>query len=258
MTSSKSSKKDQTLYLKSLKADGIEEIFIPRGQKPTQNPVVSASAAQGPAIQAPCAAKDSPAPGLIAGGVSNVIKEQILELRQTTQGCPKCLELCTTRKSVVFGAGNLKAQLVFVGEAPGRDEDIQGLPFVGRAGQLLTKMIEAIKLTREDIFICNVLKCRPPGNRPPKPDEIENCEPYLKKQLELISPKIICALGTFAAQTLLKTDIPISKLRGEFHSYQGIKLLCSFHPAYLLRNPAEKVKSWEDLKMIRKELDSLS
>lgn len=255
MSSPKSSKKDQNLYLQSLKADGIEEIYIPRDKK---RPPVASPAVEGAAIHAvPGTAKGSSTLGLVDGGVRASIKKQILELSQVTQGCSKCFELCTTRKSVVFGAGNLKAQLVFVGEAPGRDEDIQGLPFVGRAGQLLTKMIEAIQLTREDIFICNVLKCRPPENRPPKPDEIENCEPYLKKQLELISPKIICALGTFAAQTLLKTDIPISKLRGKFHSYQGIKLICSFHPAYLLRNPPEKVKSWEDLKMIRKELDSL-
>ena len=169
--------------------------------------------------------------------------------------CTKCDELVRNRHSVVFGSGNPNARLVFVGEAPGAEEDRQGLPFVGPAGQLLTKMIEAIGLKREEVFIANVLKCRPPGNRTPKPQEIENCEPYLVKQLALIQPNLICALGTFAAQTLLKTTIPISSLRGKIHDYQGTPLLCTFHPAYLLRNPSEKRKSWEDLKKLKVLLD---
>ncbi len=181
-------------------------------------------------------------------------KENLLSLRNDALSCVHCNELARTRKSVVFGSGNANAQLVFVGEAPGHDEDLQGLPFVGRAGQLLTKIIESIGLSRQNVFICNVLKCRPPGNRNPLPEEIANCEPYLFKQLEIIQPKVICALGTFAAQTLLKTEASISSLRGRFHEFRGSKLICTFHPAYLLRNPEEKRKVWEDMKMIRAEL----
>ena len=181
-------------------------------------------------------------------------EEAVRALRERVVGCTQCSELAGTRKSVVFGSGNPKAKLVFVGEAPGAEEDRQGLPFVGRAGQLLTKMIESIGLSREEVFIANVLKCRPPGNRPPQPQEIKNCEPYLVQQLALIRPKIICALGTFAAHTLLKTMTPISLLRGKIHSYQDIPVLCTFHPAYLLRNPAEKRKAWEDLKRLRSML----
>ena len=143
-----------------------------------------------------------------------------------------------------------------MGEAPGADEDEQGLPFVGRAGQLLTKIIEAMGLKRKDVYICNILKCRPPGNRNPLPDEIRLCEPFLKKQLQVISPQVICALGTFAAQTLLKTDVPITVLRGRFHSYEGIKLMPTYHPAYLLRNPSAKKLVWEDVQMIMKELQA--
>lgn len=182
-------------------------------------------------------------------------KEALLSLRETVLGCTQCADLASTRKSVVFGAGNAQAKLVFVGEAPGHDEDLHGLPFVGRAGQLLTKIIESIGLTRQNVFICNVLKCRPPGNRNPLPKEISNCEPYLFSQLDMIRPKIICALGTFAAQTLLKTNASISSLRGKFYDFRASKLICTFHPAYLLRNPEDKRKTWEDMKMIRAELE---
>ena len=181
-------------------------------------------------------------------------KEGLLDLRTSVLKCTQCSELADKRTNVVFGSGNARAQLVFVGEAPGHDEDLEGLPFVGRAGQLLTKIIESIGLRRQDVFICNVLKCRPPGNRNPLPDEISNCAPYLAKQLDLIRPKVICALGTFAAQTLLKTMSPISALRGKFYDFRGAKLICTFHPAYLLRNPEEKKKVWEDMKMIRATL----
>jgi DNA polymerase len=178
-------------------------------------------------------------------------------LKKVCQGMANC-QLCPlgkTRQNLVFGDGNPHAQIVFVGEAPGADEDEQGLPFVGRAGQLLTDIIvKGMKLQRKDVYICNILKCRPPGNRNPLPNEISTCEPFLKKQLQIISPKIICALGTFAAQTLLKTDIPISALRGRFHSYEGIKLMPTYHPAYLLRNPSAKKPVWEDVQMIMKEV----
>ena len=171
------------------------------------------------------------------------------EVRREIGDCQMC-PLSRGRTNLVFGEGNPRADLVFVGEAPGEDEDRQGRPFVGRAGQLLTRIITAMKLTRKDVYICNILKCRPPGNRNPKPEEIEACEPFLIRQLEAIKPRIICALGTFAAHTLLQTDVPITVLRGKFHAYQGIKLMPTYHPAYLLRNPGAKKQVWEDIKMI--------
>jgi len=167
--------------------------------------------------------------------------------------CKLC-ELGKTRRNIVFGEGNPYARLVFVGEAPGADEDAQGLPFVGRAGQLLTKIIEAMGMQRKDVYICNILKCRPPQNRNPLPEEITACEPFLKKQLRIIAPLYICALGSFAAKTLLKTETPITALRGRFHSYEGIKLMPTYHPAYLLRNPAAKKFVWDDMQLIMNEL----
>lgn len=215
------------LFLETLRQSGVEEIFL-----------------------TPNLSKKSPQTAPPSGR-----KEVLLELREKVIRCTKCDELARTRHSVVFGSGHPESKLMFVGEAPGFDEDQQGLPFVGRAGQLLTKMIEAIQLRREEVFIANVLKCRPPGNRSPKPQEIQNCEPYLVQQIAILQPKVICALGTFAAQTLLKTVTPISALRGKIHHYQGIPVICTFHPAYLLRNPAEKRKSWEDLKKLKTMLE---
>ena len=174
-------------------------------------------------------------------------------LKKDALSCTGC-ELCQTRTNVVFGAGSPKAKLMFVGEAPGMQEDLQGFPFVGRAGQLLTKIIESIGLKREDVYIANVLKCRPPENRNPFPTEILTCEEYLIKQIELIKPRVICALGKFAAQTLLRSQETISRLRGNFYDYHGAKLIPTFHPAYLLRNPNDKRFVWEDMKKIRKEL----
>lgn len=167
--------------------------------------------------------------------------------------CQLC-SLGKTRTHLVFGVGNPNADLVFVGEAPGRDEDMKGEPFVGKAGQLLTKIIEAIDLKREDVYICNVIKCRPPENRNPLPEEIEACEPFLIKQIEVIKPKVICALGKFAAQTLLKTESPISALRGSFQDYHGVPLMPTYHPAFLLRNPKMKRQVWEDMQLIQKVL----
>ena len=175
------------------------------------------------------------------------------KLRDEALGCTRC-ELHQTRKTVVFGTGNESADLMFVGEAPGADEDQSGEAFVGRAGQLLTKIIEAMELTRDEVYIANVIKCRPPGNRNPSSFEIETCEPFLQKQIELIKPKVICALGTFAAQTLLRTNQRISILRGRFHDYHGVKLMPTYHPAYLLRNPHGKRDVWEDMKKIVAEL----
>ena len=176
-------------------------------------------------------------------------------LRHEATACERC-ELHATRTTVVFGTGNESADLMFVGEAPGADEDRQGEPFVGRAGQLLTKIIEAMGFTRDEVYIANVLKCRPPGNRNPKPIEIETCEPFLIKQVELIEPKVICALGSFAAQALLHTNEAISRLRGRFHDYHGAKLMPTYHPAFLLRNPQSKREVWEDMKQVMAELET--
>ncbi|MEA2014518.1 MAG: uracil-DNA glycosylase [Thermodesulfobacteriota bacterium] len=167
--------------------------------------------------------------------------------------CKRC-KLHSERNHIVFGEGSSTSDLVFVGEAPGRDEDMQGRPFVGRAGQLLTDIIKAMGLERKDVYICNILKCRPPQNRNPEPDEIVACEPFLIRQLEAIQPRVICAMGKFAAQTLLKTETAISVLRGRFHSYHGIKLMPTYHPAYLLRNPGAKKQVWEDVQIIMEDL----
>jgi DNA polymerase len=184
------------------------------------------------------------------------ISEEIVTLdsiRAEIGDCQRC-KLAPKRTNIVFGSGNPNAELVFVGEAPGFDEDQQGLPFVGRAGQLLTKIIESINLKREDVYICNVLKCRPPENRNPEPDEVASCNPFMKKQLAAIRPKIVCCLGTFAAQTVLQTVAPISKLRGKFYDMDGMRIIATFHPAYLLRSPDKKREVWEDMKQIRAEL----
>jgi uracil-DNA glycosylase len=173
-------------------------------------------------------------------------------IRSAIEDCTRC-RLHEGRQSVVFGEGNPHAVLVFVGEAPGREEDLQGRPFVGKAGELLTRIIEAIDLTREEVYIANIMKCRPPQNRNPQPDEIRTCLPFLRQQLEAIRPRIICALGTFAAQTLLQTEERISLLRGKFYAYQGARLMPTYHPAFLLRNPQFKRDVWEDMKAIREE-----
>ena len=200
----------------------------------------------GPTSPVPAAA---PGPAIPLGMPSfNTLEEVQAHLGE----CTRC-KLHTGRRTIVFGVGSPQAGLVFVGEGPGADEDAQGIPFVGRAGQLLTKIIEAMQMRREDVYICNIVKCRPPNNRNPEPDEIAACEPFLKAQLAVLRPKVICCLGAFAAQTLLRTKEPISKLRGRFHAYEGIPLLPTFHPAYLLRNPHEKRTVWEDMKLLQKE-----
>jgi len=177
--------------------------------------------------------------------------EALKAVRADIGDCTRCKLHRLGRRQIVFGVGNPQAELMFVGEAPGHDEDIQGIPFVGRAGQLLTKIIEAIGLTREDVYIANVIKCRPPENRNPEQDEVETCEPFLFQQIDIIRPKVIVALGTFAARALLRTLDPISRLRGRAYEYRGAKLIPTFHPAYLLRNPASKREVWEDMKMVR-------
>lgn len=174
----------------------------------------------------------------------------IAELREVALGCPRC-RLAETRRNVVFGEGNASAELMVVGEAPGADEDRQGRPFVGRAGQFLDQLLLSIGFPRESVYICNVLKCRPPANRDPEPDEVEACSPYLYRQVELIAPKVILAVGTFSAQTLLGSRDPISRLRGRVHRFRGIDLVPTYHPAALLRNPAWIRPVWEDLQLLR-------
>ena len=178
---------------------------------------------------------------------------RLAELAASVKDCQAC-RLHEGRRQVVFGAGSPAADLVFVGEAPGRDEDIQGEPFVGAAGQLLTRIIQAIGLTRQDVYILNVIKCRPPQNRNPLPDEVAVCRPIIDEQLACLKPRVICALGTFAAQALLRTDERISRLRGRFHPMGDILVRPTFHPAYLLRNPQDKRKVWEDMQDIQREL----
>jgi len=177
--------------------------------------------------------------------------EALAAVRADIGDCTRCKLHGLGRRQIVFGVGNPQADLMFVGEAPGADEDVQGIPFVGRAGQLLTKIIEAIELTRDDVYIANVIKCRPPQNRNPDPDEVETCEPFLFRQVDVINPPVIVALGTFAARALLRTLDPISRLRGRVYEYRGAKLIPTFHPAYLLRNPASKREVWEDMKLVR-------
>jgi len=192
--------------------------------------------------------------GSNSSGLSETDTTTLESLKPQVLSCTKCAELASHRTQVVFGVGNSKAELVFVGEAPGFEEDKQGEPFVGKAGQLLTKIIEAMGFKREEVYICNVLKCRPPQNRNPSPEEVANCEPFLKQQLAFLQPKALVALGKFAAQTLLLTETPISRLRGKFHEYEGVPLMPTFHPAYLLRNGQDKKLVWEDMKQVMKLL----
>jgi len=182
-------------------------------------------------------------------------KERLAGAAARAAACRAC-GLCQTRRNVVFGKGDARVPLVFVGEAPGAEEDARGLPFVGRAGQLLDRIIEAIGLTWQDVYICNILKCRPPDNRNPAPEEIVHCTPFLAEQLELLKPKVICTLGLFATQFLLKSTEPIGRLRGRLFDYEGAKLLPTYHPAALLRNPGLKAVVWEDVQLLRKILDA--
>jgi len=195
-------------------------------------------------------------PGHASAPLYHSSEEALVAVRTDIGDCTRCKLHTLGRRQIVFGVGNPNADLMFVGEAPGADEDIQGIPFVGRAGQLLTKIIEAIDLKREDVYIANVIKCRPPGNRNPEQDEVETCEPFLFQQVDIIKPKVIVALGTFAARALLRTLDPISRLRGRVYDYRGAKLIPTFHPAYLLRNPSSKREVWEDMKLVRRLLQS--
>jgi DNA polymerase len=212
--------------------------------RPGLQKAASVSASKTPPLPLPAA----PAPSLF-DATDKIVGDTLLRIREDLGECTRC-KLHKHRNTIVFGDGNPKAELVFVGEGPGADEDAQGLPFVGRAGKLLTQMIEAMGLQRKDVYICNVVKCRPPENRTPEDDEICTCSPFLLRQLEVISPKVIVCLGAVAAKTLLKTNRGISHFRGEWLDYRGSKLMATYHPAYLLRNPNAKGEVWKDLQKV--------
>ena len=221
--------------------DGVSRDALWRRRGPGDERAASPAAGELPpvaeAAQPPAAARDAGA--------------ALADIRADLGDCTRCKLHQLGRRQIVYGVGNPDAALMFVGEAPGHDEDVQGIPFVGRAGQLLTKIIEAIGLSRDDVYIANVIKCRPPENRNPEPDEVASCEPFLFRQVQVIKPQVIVALGTFAAQTLLRTNDPISRLRGKIFHYGDARLIPTFHPAYLLRSPERKREVWEDMKLVR-------
>jgi DNA polymerase len=232
-------------FLGELGVTGISR--DPNWRERAGDTALAAAAPQSPAIVEPGAVAVTNDDALSAFATLDALRSHI------GPACSRC-KLCKQgRSQVVFGVGNPNAELMFVGEAPGADEDRLGEPFVGRAGQLLTKIIEAgLEIPRPNVYIANVIKCRPPENRNPEPDEIATCEPFLWRQIELIKPRVIVALGTFAAQALLKTDVPISRLRGRAHDLRGgVKLIATFHPAFLLRSPDRKRDVWEDMKKVR-------
>ncbi len=229
---------------------GSTPLPAPRGEgasdrPPTSNPTST------PAATATATSTPTPSGYLMTDNGCG--SEALLAARRDLGECARC-KLASGRTRIVFGVGDPRAELMFVGEGPGADEDLQGEPFVGKAGQLLTKMIEAMGYRREEVYIANVVKCRPPGNRDPESDEIAACEPFLKAQIAAVRPKVVVALGRFAVQTLLRDPTPISRQRGRWRDYEGVKLMPTFHPAYLLRNPPEKKRAWEDLQLVMKEL----
>jgi uracil-DNA glycosylase len=221
-------------------------------------PVASVTPEPAPAESLPTSPRRSPHRGARSAKSESAgaSAELLAEVRRDLGDCRRC-PLHKSRSTIVFGEGNPRADVMFIGEAPGREEDEQGLPFVGTAGQLLTKMIEAMGLSRDEIYIANVIKCRPKENRDPTPDEIATCEPFLRRQIAAVQPRLLIALGNFAAKTLLRTEVGITKLRGRFHSYQGAPLMPTFHPAHLLRHPDAKRASWQDLQRVMAEMDRL-
>jgi uracil-DNA glycosylase len=241
----------------------VEEMELPKSApKPVESKPTAAKFATPTAI----APKATPAPvappmkeivakpaALLFQADDKVKDDTLLKVREDLGECTRC-KLHKTRNQIVFGDGSSKARLVFVGEGPGADEDEQGLPFVGRAGKLLTQMIEAMGLQRKDVYICNVVKCRPPGNRAPEPDEVTPCSPFLMRQIDVMNPKVIVCLGAVAAKTLLNTTRGISQFRGQWLEWRGYKLMATYHPAFLLRNPPAKSEVWKDLQMVMAEL----
>lgn len=224
--------------------------------KPKKTETISAAktAVKPAAMPTLPSSSDEPWPAAYAKLSKAKRQEELDQLQATVAGCTLCAELAKTRTQTVFGVGSPKARIAFFGEAPGADEDRQGEPFVGRAGKLLTQIIEACTFQREDVYILNTLKCRPPGNRNPTTEENENCRPYFERQLEIIQPEYIVCLGRFAITNLLQSTAPIGKLRGQFHPYRGSKVVVTYHPAYLLRNPSAKKDVWEDMKMMLKDM----
>jgi uracil-DNA glycosylase family 4 len=220
------------------------------GDAPRPEPANAAVAASGEPAPPAAATVTAPieATGILVK-VARSVAEALSTIRDDIGDCTRCKLHTQGRQQIVFGVGHPSAEVMFVGEAPGADEDVQGVPFVGRAGQLLTKMIEAMGLKRDDVYIANVIKCRPPGNRNPEPDEIAQCQPFLFRQIATVQPRVIIALGAFAAKTLLETDTPIGKLRGKQYEFRGATLIPTFHPSFLLRSPGYKREAWEDLKM---------
>ncbi|HYD50551.1 MAG TPA: uracil-DNA glycosylase [Terriglobales bacterium] len=235
-------------YVEYQRQSGVEGFAYAAGGKRRGQTAAAAPAARAAAAVAGDLAPAPSSPGELAA------LADLEQLRAVIGDCRRC-KLCSGRTNLVFGVGNVNADLMFVGEGPGRDEDLKGEPFVGRAGQLLTEIItKGMKLSRDDVYIANVVKCRPPENRNPEPDEIAACRPFLEKQIELVKPRVLVALGKFAAQTMLNDPTPISRLRGHWHDYRGIKLMPTLHPAYLLRNPADKRLVWDDIKLVMQEL----
>ncbi len=231
-----------------LPTPSLQENSLP---KPTARPLPPKAAAVAPAPYiAPVVA---PSSASLFESVDKIKDDTLLKIREEIGDCTRC-KLHKGRNKIVFGDGHPKAELVFIGEGPGADEDQQGIPFVGRAGKLLTQMIEAMGLQRKDVYICNVVKCRPPENRAPEPDEVATCSPYLLRQIDVIRPKVIVCLGAVAAKTLLQTTRGISQFRGEWLEWRGHKLIATYHPAYLLRNPNAKGEVWKDLQKVMAEL----
>lgn len=251
-------------YCEDMERAGIRHVLWPVSESVDSSLLATQSAADGSVSSGEAMAAGAESPGLSqteatasspsrgeARPLAETREEALAALAQQVSQCRLCPELVQNRTQTVFGVGNPHAELVFIGEAPGVDEDKQGVPFVGRAGQLLTAMItNGMGMRREDVYICNILRCRPPNNRTPNRDEADRCRPWLDATLAVIQPKLICCLGSVAAQNLLKTDVPIGRLRGKIWEYQQAKVICTYHPAFLLRNPAMKREAWEDLKLL--------
>ena len=233
--------------LESLEAAGVQQFKVePPLPRPEINNRVHQNTSPAPDPELP--SNDPPAtPSSAPAATLEILREEVAS-------CSLCPELANSRTQTVFGVGNPDARLCFLGEAPGADEDRQGEPFVGAAGQLLNKILSACRLSREEVYILNVLKCRPPGNRNPAPEEAQNCRKFLDRQLELINPEFICCLGAVAAQNLLDTPSAIGRLRGRLHDYRGINVVCTYHPAYLLRTPSAKKHTWDDMKFLMREM----
>ncbi len=239
-------------YLDVMRMTGVAELGPPVA-RPVRETVVEEQSEKTEVVDAPSASRGDAANDYSDDSMKKA--EALKLLAEEVSRCSLCTELALSRTQTVFGVGKPTAKLVFLGEAPGADEDKQGEPFVGRAGQLLNDIIsKGMKLRREDVYICNILRCRPPGNRNPAPAEAANCRSFLNRTLDIVKPKFICCLGAVAAQNLLETERTIGSMRGEILDYRGIKVVCTYHPAYLLRNPAAKTETWKDIQLLMREM----